>query len=97
MNETPKERALQQLVPGARVRIVASHRGLFDDGAEIVIDQIDHADDWLFYHYPEDFVWEDPKSGESFPMAEMFGGGQSCFSPFFNPEILEWEVMHVLH
>jgi hypothetical protein len=93
MKDEWKERALRELVPGARVRIVTSPRGDFDDGVEIIIDSVDSADGWVCYHYPEDFVWNDPHSGESFPMGEMFGGGETGLEPFCDPQWLQWEVV----
>lgn len=87
-----RERALRELVPGVRIRITSTPSGLFDVGAEIVIEAVHPADDWVYYHYPEDFVWESP-SGERFPFGEMFGESQTGLEPFCDPEWLQWEVV----
>jgi len=88
-----KERAIREVVPGARIRIISTPRGLFDEGAELIIDFVDVEEDWVYYHYPEGVEWTDPNSGEVFPMGEMFGQGQTGFSPFWDPDDLEWKVI----
>jgi len=88
-----RERALRELVPGARIRIVGTPRGLFDEGVEIIIESLDTVNDWVHYTYPEGFEWIDPSSGEVFPMSEMFEGGDTGLEPFCDPEYLQWEVV----
>ena len=88
-----QQRALRTLMPGVRIRITRSPRGLFDEGVEIVIDSVDATDGWVEYHYPDGFVWSDPRSGDRYPMSEMFGGGITGLESFCDPEYLEWEVV----
>lgn len=78
----------EKLVPGARVKIVESLRGLFDDGVVLIVEGIE--DEFLAYRYEEGCTID--IDGEPFDMSKAFGGGQ-CDVEAFGDGTLVWQLV----